>query len=192
MPIPAPDETDSQWHANLDADVLFAAVGRALSAWEHLESILAIIYSALVGKPRQLPAMQRYRLNRPGLDARLKGLTVALDEYCPTSPSQDAEAQLKSEIAIILNRVECLKPWRNHVAHGIVQTSASHTFNDANEITTHVASALWAPMYAIPVFLKEGANLKPCGSKKALWYAANFNEVSAAASAICLRLCGPG
>lgn len=117
MPNPVTgDATDTE---------LFETVGRALSSWEFVEGNLAILvaYFAPAGEPR-LQFMRMYGENT-GFSYRVKAANKAANEFFAT---QVHDPLLAARVTSLISEYERLAPFRNDVAHGIVQQYAGGGF----------------------------------------------------------------
>ena len=99
-----------------DANATYAAVGKALTRWEHVELSLAEVYSRFVGQPlafgkiRQFGAIHRIFIDRLGAAKR------AADAHFIISPDQAAEGSF----LLLCSRMEKASNIRNNIAHGVV------------------------------------------------------------------------
>ena len=96
---------------------LFESIGRALNAWEQIESELAHLYSAfLTGDRFDLPANLAYGvLNTSPL--RLAGLQRVAKAHWVQHPSQDIEGEFER----LSEMVDRYSARRNDIAHGIAR-----------------------------------------------------------------------
>lgn len=102
--------------ADQNIDTLYAAVGRAMSAWETLEAHFSHLYSIFVGSPMEVAALEAY-----GRDARIfrERMTVLKKEaevYFITSLSQTREGMFDA----LIDEAGRLSTARHQIAHGIV------------------------------------------------------------------------
>jgi hypothetical protein len=102
---------------DVDKEVLFAAVGRALSQWEYFEGYLGELYSFLISSHLQTtPAMRVYG-SSTSFANRLDMIRTAATTYFIINNEPYLEL-LKS----LLSSAQNFAPRRNDIAHGIVQT----------------------------------------------------------------------
>lgn len=101
---------------DLDVNVLYAAVGRALCAWETLEAHLSYLYSICIERPMQIEALQEYGRDARIFQKRMDALASAAAKYFQKHPSQVREGILDDLIADSRKLAEK----RNQIAHGIV------------------------------------------------------------------------
>lgn len=104
-----------------DPNITYAAVGRALSAWEGVEAQMALLFSVFIGKH---PIESLDEREGTVFSVRAKNLVKAFEafrvRYCDQHFEGDFEA-LMGEITKMADR-------RNNIAHGVVQVTASfHT-----------------------------------------------------------------
>jgi len=95
------------------ADILYAAVGRALSQWEQLETNLALCFSAFVGASLKDGAVLAYG-TVTAFTGRRDMVKVAFEAF--PARSHEKIAPFKD----ILNRAGNFSARRNEIAHGIV------------------------------------------------------------------------
>lgn len=110
------DPTDSE---------LFETIGRSLSSWEFVEANLAslVAYLAPAGEPR-LTFMRSYGENT-GFSYRVKAAHKAATAFFATQVQDPA---LAARVTALIGEYERLAPFRNDVAHGIVQQYAGGGF----------------------------------------------------------------
>lgn len=99
-----------------DIDVTYAAVGRALSAWERFEGILSLLFSAFVVNMEREGARRAYSAVRT-FEGRIEMLKAASEAYFHESPN---EAWLTS-FKTMFKTSSQFGPRRNDIAHGVVQ-----------------------------------------------------------------------
>jgi hypothetical protein len=97
-------------------DTLYAAVGRAMSAWETVEAHLSNLYSIAVKSPTYMVAMKSYGRDSKIFTSRMSTLAKAAASYFAKHPSQEHEGTLAALIA----EARELSTKRNDIAHGIV------------------------------------------------------------------------
>jgi hypothetical protein len=102
---------------NRSRAVLFEAKGRALDAWEQVESELAHLFSAFTKEDRfDLAANLAY--GEPNtVPQRLTKLRQSAEAYFVAHPSQNVEAEFDRLTAVVQN----YSLRRNDIAHGIVR-----------------------------------------------------------------------
>lgn len=99
---------------DVDENVTYTEVGRAISNWEGLEFNLSRVHSALVGDPDG-DAMRQYGTGRIFRD-RLKILIDSANEHFVRCPDQEGEGGFDRLVAHLVG----FSDRRNDVAHGIV------------------------------------------------------------------------
>lgn len=99
-----------------DMDAIFAAVGRATTAWETLEAHLSYLYSIFVGKPLDFSALKEYGRKNKIFELRMQALCEAGAKYFQTAPSQPKESELHS----LISGARRLAVFRHQIAHGVV------------------------------------------------------------------------
>ncbi len=102
---------------NRSERVLFEAVGRALMAWEEIETALAHLYAALATGDRFHPVSNREYGKPPTFIERLKGVEKKAARYFVKLPDQERE----SEFARIFALSTGFSGRRNDIAHGRVR-----------------------------------------------------------------------
>jgi hypothetical protein len=105
-----------------DREATYAAVGRALSAWETLEAHLSYLYSIFVGKPLVPAALSGYGRENKVFNRRMTALCKAGCEYIQARPAQQS---LESELDALIVVARRLATSRNQIAHGVVQGKES-------------------------------------------------------------------
>jgi hypothetical protein len=96
---------------------LYEAIGRALSTWEELETILPGLYAALCGHSRFDPAANNAYGKEPNFRKRLTALERAGSRYFMRKPDQI----LEGELAWVIRNSAGYSRRRNDVAHGVVR-----------------------------------------------------------------------
>lgn len=100
-----------------NANDTYAAVGRALSAWEEMELSLARIYAGLIGAP-PATAIDRPEYRRASAFAeRARVIEQAGASFFAKAPDQDEEG----DFGAIMRESRALSGTRNHIAHGVVR-----------------------------------------------------------------------
>lgn len=97
------------------ADKTHAAVGRALTAWETYEGVLAVLFSVIVAGMKSIPAYRAYSAVRT-FEARLEMLRAASSAHFATNSNSEQESRIKT----IVREAACYSPRRNEIAHGLV------------------------------------------------------------------------
>jgi hypothetical protein len=111
------DRPPSPTEADRDADILYAAVGRALSSWENIESELSHWYALLIGKMWQHAAYDEYYDKGRSGQARIAVLEAAAERYFVKNPHQEVEAKFRT----LMEATTAYADRRHEVAHGIVR-----------------------------------------------------------------------
>lgn len=93
---------------------LYTSVGRALSAWEHFESLLAHLFSHLIGLDTDSLAARRAYGCVVSFSGRADMLTAAAEAYFDEHPDDEAERKL----ADLLKTAKRASGRRNDIAHG--------------------------------------------------------------------------
>ena len=96
---------------------IFSAVGAALSAWEHTEVHLALVFSHLVGDGVQSEAAFRAYGSAIAFSARADMVIAAAEQALSIHPERD-ELEPKFKAALALMRRASAR--RNEIAHGAV------------------------------------------------------------------------
>lgn len=114
---PLPDTGDPHAHS------IFAAVGRAMTQWEHVEAALGDLFAFLVGGYFGItePAVRAYG-SVPSFNARAGMLEEAAAAYFHANPNPEFSERFRQVVT-----VQCrgFSGRRNDIAHGRVQ----HAFN---------------------------------------------------------------
>jgi hypothetical protein len=100
-----------------DREATYAAVGRALSAWETLEAHLSYLYSIFVGRPLAPAALSGYGRENKVFNKRMTALCKAGCKYIQARPAQQS---LESELDALIVEARRLATFRNQIAHGVV------------------------------------------------------------------------
>jgi len=114
--VPAPQE-----HGDLDEEVLFTEIGRALTEWEQVEGACAELFAVLVSAPKKAshraPAIRAWGAVT-GFNARCEMLKVAAAAYFRTRKQKRLAFENRFKLLI----TECLgfAGRRNEIAHGRV------------------------------------------------------------------------
>jgi hypothetical protein len=108
---PFPDKGD------LNEDVLFASVGRALTAWELFEADLAFLFAAFIVPQRDSEAARRAYGCVANPRGRAELIRGAASVYFRNFPNQDSEEALDTLLATAQRGAER----RNDIAHGYVR-----------------------------------------------------------------------
>lgn len=100
-----------------DPFITFGAVGAALSDWERFEGHLALIFSALIGTDRSIPAARRAYGTIVSFGGRADMLSSAAEMYFIDYPDESLDADLTALMKLARKGASR----RNEIAHGIVQ-----------------------------------------------------------------------
>jgi hypothetical protein len=103
-----------------DQDTTFAAIGRALSAWEALEGALGHIFAATLGVPwySEMPTLRAY-----GAVASFSGRADMLNAAIEASffgKTAVADRMVKAGLERLIERAIGFSGRRNDIAHGVV------------------------------------------------------------------------
>ncbi|WP_158812084.1 hypothetical protein [Beijerinckia sp. L45] len=98
-------------------DALFAAIGRALIAWEEIEVSLAHLYSALCEKS---PYDDGSNLDY-GLPSNFNGRLEKLNDKAETYFIKYSNQGLEGRLHELLYRIKRMSARRNDIAHGVVR-----------------------------------------------------------------------
>jgi hypothetical protein len=102
---------------NRSSRALYEAIGRALSTWEELETMLAHLYAALCGCSQYDTEANHDYGEELNFRNRLAKLEHAGCRYFVKGPSQT----LEGELAWVIRYVRGYSQRRNDVAHGVVR-----------------------------------------------------------------------
>jgi hypothetical protein len=102
---------------DVDNNITYAAVGRALSNWEAFEGYMSLIFSVIVGAGHDSLAASRAYGSVVSFNGRHEMLVAAAEAYF----SNYTDANLQISLAAILKEAKLASPRRNEIAHGIVQ-----------------------------------------------------------------------
>jgi hypothetical protein len=112
------------WHpppfpkrGNRSSRALYEAIGRALSTWEELETMLAHLYAALCGRSQFDTKANHAYGEELNFRNRLTELEHAGCRYFVKRPNQTQEG----ELAWVIRYVRGYSQRRNDVAHGVVR-----------------------------------------------------------------------
>jgi hypothetical protein len=97
-------------------DITFCAVGRALSAWESLETNLAILYSVFKKRPGLIDCLAEFGKEGRVTSRRIDVCKAAAAKYFFSRPDQGYEMRFAKSIA----RASELAIFRHQLAHGVV------------------------------------------------------------------------
>jgi hypothetical protein len=100
-----------------DADQVYTAVGRALSQWEELETLLGELFATFV-ESRSTAAARAYG-TMASAQARFDLLDSAAEIYFAERAGQD-------DYRNIIKIIRLASPCRNNVAHGVVREYAAY------------------------------------------------------------------
>lgn len=118
----------SEMVGDIDINVTYAAVGRALSRWETVELALARIYALFVARSLALDKIREYGAQNRIFIERLFSLKRASVPYFRNNPDQTNEG----DFFRLCQRAETLSTVSNYIAHGIV--SEVHYFITADTL----------------------------------------------------------
>jgi hypothetical protein len=108
-----------------DENVLYAAVGRALSQWETVESACARIYAFLIGTPTDeltiSPALHSFGIVN-SFPTRCEMISTAGKAYFHLHPEV---ANYEKQINEALSEAKGFSNRRNEIAHGVVRPHAA-------------------------------------------------------------------
>jgi hypothetical protein len=103
--------------ADQDLQVLYAAVGAALTHWETIESELSHIYALLIGKMWKAEAYDQYYEEGHTCQRRIITFANAGETYFQKAPNQKAEG----EFSEIICAARGFADRRHEIAHGIAR-----------------------------------------------------------------------
>jgi hypothetical protein len=99
-----------------DPQITFAAVGEALSHWEHLEGLIASLFASFVSDHGDnLPAKRAYVAVRT-FEGRMEMLRASAEAFFSAFPDEG----LQDTYQKFLKSVKEFAPRRNDIAHGVV------------------------------------------------------------------------
>jgi hypothetical protein len=115
--IPPPAEI-----GDISEDILFASIGRALTAWEEFEVMLASLFANLVGTDdNTAPAIRAYG-SVIAFRGRAELVRNAAEVHFTLHPNKLLEKTFSAFIGRLTNNAS---PRRNEIAHGIVKPFTS-------------------------------------------------------------------
>ena len=97
-------------------DVVYAAVGYALSIWEAMEAELCWLYGALIDVPRYAPEAVIGYSQKPTLQGRLDQVLAAVEARAKKKPDHPLECDVHQ----LIKEVQKSAQSRNKIAHAIV------------------------------------------------------------------------
>ncbi|MGC2414171.1 MAG: hypothetical protein WA459_15915 [Stellaceae bacterium] len=104
-------------HGDTNADLTYAAVGRAMSEWEEVELYLARLYAAFLGIP-PIEAIARPEYTRVAVAReRSRVIEEVAHAYFVRHPDQTLESEFETLICDARN----FAARRNDIAHGVVK-----------------------------------------------------------------------
>lgn len=110
-------------HSSDSRDDLYVAVGRALSSWDGIESILAEIFSLFLGTPVSSNPLQEPGIRAFGsvvsFNGRAEMLEAAARAYFHNKKTPTAPLEMK--FRALLNECRQFSGRRNDIAHGRVE-----------------------------------------------------------------------
>ena len=112
------DPPPSPTHGDSDANITYAAVGRAIIKWEAVEVDLATLFMSLIGgNLGQLGAIRRAYGSVLTFRGRKEMIEAVKETFFAAYRDKVLEADLKKHLDLCAN----YSPRRNEIAHGIVQ-----------------------------------------------------------------------
>ena len=105
-------------HGDSDENKLYAAVGRALSAWERHESVLSFLFAQLTASPLPWNAMRAYCAVRT-FEGRADMLRAISSSYFHGFGIKEDHPLVKT-FKLVLSNAVCFSQRRNDIAHGVV------------------------------------------------------------------------
>ncbi len=167
-----------------DIEVTYAAVGRALSAWEAVELGMATVYSIFVGKALQLDSIREYGAVNRIFVGRMEAIRKASDAYFRAHCDQDSEG----DFSALCKRAASLSDNRNNIAHGIVEaTTYLHNPDTWPPEQCHVELFILRPPWYTIDRLKL-YDWQGMGSKEIMSSALDFEMLSEDLEKFALRL----
>ena len=109
---PAREQPSPEFHGETTTAVIHEAVGRALSMWEHVESVLIKLFQLLC-ETESLAAPRAYG-TPTSAHARQSALIYAAEEFFARRDTQDQELVLGYSKAYV-----AASAYRNQIAHGM-------------------------------------------------------------------------
>ena len=97
-------------------DIVYAAVGRALSKWETLEATLSYTYSIFEGRPVDYELLESYGREGRIFKDRMLMLQQSSENYFRSCPNQNEECRL----AAFVTEANRLSTFRHQIAHGLL------------------------------------------------------------------------
>jgi hypothetical protein len=131
-----------------DPNLLYNAVGRAIHAWENMESALARLYAKMIGLKEDPRALADYGSENRRFIDRLSALNDAKEDYFRLLPDQGREGELSS----LLGDTKDLSIKRHRIAHGMISMWGEfHIPQDSKEIAleSRVLYRWAAPFYSM-------------------------------------------
>jgi hypothetical protein len=156
------------------AEIIYSAVGRALSQWEKLEFALARLSANLAG--HTLPSAVAFGAYRAAtiFTQRADDIEKAFEKYIIRSPDQNLEGDFKDLICDIRR----LSARRNDIAHGVVQPCWEEKEAVISDKTA-VGYVLMPPGYDPRKFAADGKPSYIFGSADIDRYRRSFKEYRA-------------
>ncbi|MGO8865347.1 MAG: hypothetical protein ACLQME_02490 [Alphaproteobacteria bacterium] len=99
-------------------EALYASIGRALSAWEQFEGLLAFLFAAFIIPEHDSEAARRAYGSVVSFTGRADLLKSAAAILFRNFPNE----KLQRELGTLLKTARRAAPQRNNIAHGIVQS----------------------------------------------------------------------
>lgn len=170
-----------------DFDLTYAAVGRAISAWEGLEVLLSHLYSILIYKPREIKIIIDYGTNGRIFKDRIRLLTTAAETYFVGKPDQEKEAKLDE----IIGEAIILSIQRHQIAHGLVAKIPFVAPETSGDKTTGHGYALVPPWYGFHQLTKHNQKFYFYNSQNILAEAQRFQKCASRARVLAWLLSDP-
>ena len=167
-----------------DIDTTYAAVGRALSAWEGVELRLAEVYSIFTIEKMDLELVRDYGSANQTFRWRIAAIEKAAKQYFIRKPCQDYEGDFLKMTALATDLAE----GRNNIAHGIVRPCRYHHRPGTNppeecDVTLFILTPPWYSIERLRL-LHSG----DMGSSEMLDLADKFAQLAADVNEYGLRL----
>ena len=104
-------------------DQVFTSVGKTLSHWEHVEGLLSLIFTHLIGLHKDSLIARRAYGSIAAFTGRRDVLESAASAYFYEHPDEGLQKKLHE----LIRDLQRASAFRNRVAHGIVQSYAPNT-----------------------------------------------------------------
>jgi hypothetical protein len=159
------------WPVSGDSDprITFAAVGEALSQWEHLEGIIALTFAAFVSADEDnLPATRSYVAVRT-FEGRADMLKAASEAFFSDFPDEELLDGYKTFLA----NIKSFSTRRNEITHGVVD-DFYRKISDDNFILVPGAFALYPTVASFKERTLEGRPSDCMTSNEITYYSTRF------------------